>query len=403
MFYDITLLEEGDRQTDSRTVINDNFLALQAALNTRVRFVDFKGAVVRGGTAYLEMSTKAATTPTPTVVEGQYNVFGVATVSQGDEMYDHFSLSTDWLGHIDVTIFWRCTGTSGDVTFGVNTAGCDTTQDPEALSWNAADTITVSPNAVSGALSVTTIPNVNVTNILPGKELFFKVFRDTDAYVGDIQILLVRFVVQSTISSNEGPTGEIGVPGNEGPPGPPGPVGPPGVNWLGNWSAVTTYQKSDTVYYDGSSYISLAWNNLNNRPDMDPVRWAKIAERGRDGLSVTFGMGMYGDQVVADDVCPPYIVKESGIPYVWYGKAKYPPVGANVLLDVKVSKDLGVTWTSIFEDDNKPYIPDRSEVWSTGTTFKAGLSLAQGDWLRVDVLNGSAQNAQELILNIVWR
>lgn len=403
MFYDITLLEEGDQLTDSRTVINDNFLALQSALNTRVRFIDFKGAVVRGGTAYLESSSKASNSPVPTVVEGQYNMFGVARFANGDAIYDHLSLPEDWIGHIDMTIFWRCSVNTGIVVWGVNTAGCDTTQNPEDLTWNDTDAISVSPNGEVGALSITTIPNINITDLQPGKELFFKFFRDADTCAGNVDVLLVRFTIQSTVTSSEGPVGEVGVPGSPGPPGPTGPAGPPGVNWLGAWSAATTYQKSDTVSYNGSSYICLAHNNLNNQPDLDPVRWAKIAERGRDGLSVTFGMGMYGDQVVAEDVCPPYIVRESGIPYVWYGKAKYPPVGASVLLDVKRSTDLGNTWSSIFEDDDKPYIPDRSEEWSSGTTFKAGLSLSQGDWLRVDVLEGSAQNAQEMILVIGWR
>lgn len=403
MFNNITLIEEGDRQTDSRTVINDNFLALQAAINTRARFVDFKGAVVRGGTAFLEMSSKVDSSPTPAVVEGQYNIFGVAKFSQGNALYDHFSLASDWVGHIDVTIFWRCTGASGEVTWGVNTAGCDSTQDPESLTWNDADTITVSPNSVPNTLNITTIPNVNLTHIQPGKEVFFKIFRDVDTYVGEVELLLVRFVVHSTLASSEGPVGEIGVPGSPGPPGPPGPVGPPGVNWKGPWSPTTLYQKSDTVSFNGNSYICLTWNNLNNQPDLDTERWAKIAERGRDGLSVTFGLGMYGDQIVINDACPPYIVKEPGVPVIWYAKAKYPPIGNNVFLDVKKSSDLGTTWTSIFPDENKPYVLDRSSLWTTGTVFKPGTYFNQGDWLRVDVLPGSAQNAQEIILSIVWR
>src|SRR5262249_12080156 len=55
----------------------------------------------------------------------------------------------------------------------------------------------------------------------------------------------------------QGAPGSTGSTGAQGPTGPTGPQGPP-VSFQGSWSNLTTYSAGDTVFYNGSSYISLS-------------------------------------------------------------------------------------------------------------------------------------------------
>ena len=75
-----------------------------------------------------------------------------------------------------------------------------------------------------------------------------------------------------------GPQGPGGPAGASGPQGASGATGPTGVNWHdGGWSAATTYNQTDAVIYNGSSYISLSNNNSNNQPDQDQTHWSPVA------------------------------------------------------------------------------------------------------------------------------
>src|SRR5580658_1965946 len=70
-----------------------------------------------------------------------------------------------------------------------------------------------------------------------------------------------------------GPPGPAGLTGARGPAGVAGPAGstgatgPQGLSWQGTWSAATTYALNDAVQFNGTSYISIQANNLNNEPD----------------------------------------------------------------------------------------------------------------------------------------
>src|SRR5206468_1173810 len=80
-----------------------------------------------------------------------------------------------------------------------------------------------------------------------------------------------------------GPTGTTGLTGPTGATGPTGPQGVQGitgsvalpdpiptqgapVTFQGTWSNLTTYAAGDTIFFSGSSYISLAGGNIGNTP-----------------------------------------------------------------------------------------------------------------------------------------
>jgi hypothetical protein len=86
-----------------------------------------------------------------------------------------------------------------------------------------------------------------------------------------------------------GPPGAPGAPGATGSPGPaglpgspglPGSQGPAGMNWQGPWNSGSSYNLSDGVSYNGSSYISLAGGNAGNQPDTSPASWSLLAGAG---------------------------------------------------------------------------------------------------------------------------
>jgi hypothetical protein len=53
-----------------------------------------------------------------------------------------------------------------------------------------------------------------------------------------------------------------------------------GFSYLGTYSSGTTYQPYQTVTYNGSTYVSLTTNHLNNQPDISPTFWSLIASAG---------------------------------------------------------------------------------------------------------------------------
>ncbi len=62
-----------------------------------------------------------------------------------------------------------------------------------------------------------------------------------------------------------------------------GATGPAGLNYRGVWSPTTTYKLMDGVTYNGSSYISLANQNLGEVPDSSGAYWSLFAQSGGQG------------------------------------------------------------------------------------------------------------------------
>ena len=80
-----------------------------------------------------------------------------------------------------------------------------------------------------------------------------------------------------------GPAGPQGPSGATGATGATGPQGPPVANYLGNYTAATSYAKNDAVSYGGSTYISLTAGNAGNTPPLSPAQWAVLAAQGPAG------------------------------------------------------------------------------------------------------------------------
>ena len=67
-----------------------------------------------------------------------------------------------------------------------------------------------------------------------------------------------------------GAAGLTGAPGATGAAGPIGATGATGLLFQGPWNSSTTYAQADAVSFNGSSYIALQSNNLNQPPDIEP-------------------------------------------------------------------------------------------------------------------------------------
>ena len=86
----------------------------------------------------------------------------------------------------------------------------------------------------------------------------------------------------------QGTTGPTGATGPQGPQGSTGPQGPP-VAFRGTYSPGSTYNSGDTVFYNGSAYISLTSSNTGNQPDSNPTQWALLAQQGTTGATGAAG------------------------------------------------------------------------------------------------------------------
>ena len=64
-----------------------------------------------------------------------------------------------------------------------------------------------------------------------------------------------------------------------GTPGPQGPPGRDGYIIVGDWNANRTYNKDETVFYEGSSYVTQIDNNRNNPPGTSNA-WLMVAQKG---------------------------------------------------------------------------------------------------------------------------
>jgi hypothetical protein len=97
-----------------------------------------------------------------------------------------------------------------------------------------------------------------------------------------------------------GPVGPAGAQGPAGPAGPTGSAGAAGIAGLvyrGGYGSTTNYGSNDGVIYLGSSYISLAANNVGNAPDASPAFWGLLAAQGTAGVAGPAGaVGPAGSQ-----------------------------------------------------------------------------------------------------------
>lgn len=130
-----------------------------------------------------------------------------------------------------------------------------------------------------------------------------------------------------------------------------------------------------------------------------------VAPGGTSALQykAVFQLGIGGVQEIGNDVCPPRRVSSyelgTGTLLKFEARAKTAPVGAPLTLDVQRSSNGGASWTSLFT--SPPSISDGSSAWISITSF-AAVTLAADDWLRIDVVTGSAENAQNITAVLWW-
>src|SRR5215510_11004883 len=86
-----------------------------------------------------------------------------------------------------------------------------------------------------------------------------------------------------------GVTGVTGPPGITGATGPTGATGATGVLFQGAWSDATSYTQTDSVSFQGSSYISLQDANFNHPPATSPTFWSLLAQGGATGATGATG------------------------------------------------------------------------------------------------------------------
>jgi hypothetical protein len=57
------------------------------------------------------------------------------------------------------------------------------------------------------------------------------------------------------------------------------------MTFKGNWTADKTYNAKDVVFYNGSSWFSLAGNNKGHAPAVSPSYWTMLAQKGDTGAT----------------------------------------------------------------------------------------------------------------------
>ena len=93
------------------------------------------------------------------------------------------------------------------------------------------------------------------------------------------------------VAGPQGLQGPQGVAGGVGATGATGATGAQGLGlvYKGDWNDPVPYMLNDVVIYFGSSYKSLADNNVHIAPNTDTTNWGMVAQRGDTGLTGATG------------------------------------------------------------------------------------------------------------------
>ncbi|QDZ10511.1 hypothetical protein [Devosia ginsengisoli] len=86
----------------------------------------------------------------------------------------------------------------------------------------------------------------------------------------------------------------------------PGPTGPKGINWQGDYSAMTDYVEDDGVLYNGSSWRALQATTGNAPPTLPTTSntyWLLVARAGTDGAGTVTSI-VAGDGIAVDNTDP---------------------------------------------------------------------------------------------------
>jgi hypothetical protein len=146
----------------------------------------FRAAVAVGASAQSLLDISAATDdPTPTVVVGTNQRYGVLTFTDGQASYARLAvrLPPDWYvpGGLTARLLWSTPATSGSARWTVDTAyvmPIDGDQDDLDPAFNAEDVVLSPASAAADVLIKADFATLDLTNARAGALLFLRIGRD---------------------------------------------------------------------------------------------------------------------------------------------------------------------------------------------------------------------------------
>jgi hypothetical protein len=175
-------------------------------VNSGVAFTQsYKAAVCQAGTASLGFSTDSSSAPTTSCLTSTTTVFGLASFvdTSTKSVQDHFTLPTDWVGAVNANIVWTSTNTTGDVVWQIRVA-CAATAESPILTWNAANTVTDTTQAVGSQLNTAAISGITTTGCAAGEEMFFEFFRNpalaSDTLIATANLVTLQLSIRRTLA-----------------------------------------------------------------------------------------------------------------------------------------------------------------------------------------------------------
>jgi hypothetical protein len=157
----------------------------------------YKGALVQGTNAVLGFSFDNANAPNAIAYTGANGaVYAVASFTQNNAYFvqDHFYMPDDWkMDAVTLDIYWRTSSTVGNVTWGVQMGHLRSGSSPD-LAFNNIQTVTTAVPSQASFTVKSRITNVDMTNVNPGDEVFFKFSRSaTDTSNATAEMISIKF------------------------------------------------------------------------------------------------------------------------------------------------------------------------------------------------------------------
>ncbi len=165
---------------------------------TRLRYLTFRAALTQQGIPSLGFSAPENAPIPVAILEGDI-ISGAASFSQnvGQSIQDHFMLPSDWVGPLQVEILWRANAISGNVHWRAETCGL-------AIGGLLSNATFNQPNSIIVAVAdnvplelMTTTLDLDITNMVPEGEVFFRFMRyPNDTLAQDAELLALRFILR---------------------------------------------------------------------------------------------------------------------------------------------------------------------------------------------------------------
>lgn len=120
-----------------------------------------------------------ATAPTATNITGSNITSAELEFVDGatNSIWIPFVLPSDWTGALDLRIFWRCTATSGNVVWQVQTGGV-VDGGVVDVALNAAQTVTDAAQGSASRFNTASLSSLTLTGLVAGGWMWLRLFRD---------------------------------------------------------------------------------------------------------------------------------------------------------------------------------------------------------------------------------